>query len=148
MDNKVLMRIMHCRTDLQEQQKPLLDCEPVHVAVEVRWLAIDVLHDEVRNSILVFTRIQQSCNVRVLEIGQNLTLMPEEPQAALGKRCAVQQFNGDFFAETVIGSMCAVYLSHPTASDLRVNSIGAKILAHKPGALTGISLRMAPRTCR
>ena len=68
------------RADLGEEAQPVSDREPPVVAPGVDGLAVDILHGEVGNAIAGGTTVEDSRDVRVIEVGQDLAFSVEPLQ--------------------------------------------------------------------
>ena len=53
MDDQVLVGVLHCGADGQEQRQPLAAPTAVSFAEDVDRLPLDVLHDEIREAVSV-----------------------------------------------------------------------------------------------
>lgn len=76
-DDEVLMRVLYSRSDLPEQLQSFGDRKLARVAVVSDRLAFDEFHRKVRQSVFGHAAIQQSRDVRVIQIGQNLAFVAE-----------------------------------------------------------------------
>src|ERR1700752_3013454 len=77
MDHQALVRIFDRRTNRAEDAQPLGYGEPVLAAVLIEGAALNVFHYEVGMPVLSDTSVQQSSNIRVLQVSQDLPLGPE-----------------------------------------------------------------------
>src|SRR5262249_19786185 len=85
--------------------------------------ALDVLHDEVGQTIIGRAGIEQACDVGVIERGQNLTLAMESANDGLAVELATDDFDRNQLLIGVVGAGCQVDASHAAAADLAVEPI-------------------------
>src|SRR5690606_7249102 len=78
MNDQILVRIPNGIANLREKLKALPKVQVTAVAIAIDGFAFDVLHDEVRLAVFHLTGIQEACNVRMVQVCENLTLGPEE----------------------------------------------------------------------
>ncbi len=69
--------------------------ELVDVAIAADRFALYILHHEIRQAIVARASIDQPRDVWVVELRQNLPLVTEAPQDAVGIESAPDQFNRD-----------------------------------------------------
>jgi hypothetical protein len=72
MHHQVLVGILHGQTHSAEQAEPFFDGEPVGITVFVDRLSLDQLHDHIRKPVLGCPAVQQTGDVGMLQVGQNL----------------------------------------------------------------------------
>ncbi len=77
MDHETSVRIGDGVTDLTEESADLIAVEMPGFAPNVNGRALDILHDEVRDTLFGSTAIDQTGDIGVVEVGQDLAL-PQE----------------------------------------------------------------------
>ena len=87
--------------------------------------AIHVLQDEVRHPVGRRATVEETGDVRMSEIGENLPLVLESPQNGLGLESAAHDLDRDVFLIFLVVSRCEIDLPHPTVPELADDSVGA-----------------------
>ena len=120
MHHQVLVGVMHGGADLLEQPNPLLNPEPVAVAVPVDGNTIHELHHAVEPSILHDPAVQEASDVGMMEGGQDLSFLLEASGLLRGGDAVPEELQGDPLPEFAIGSLRQVHGPHsPSAQDFQ-----------------------------
>ena len=77
MDDEMLMGVLHRRAHLEKEREAGVDRQAVDVAVSIDGQAIDVLHHEIRCAVVRGPAIDQSRDVGVIEVREDLPLVTE-----------------------------------------------------------------------
>jgi len=79
MHNQTLMSILDCCTDGPEQFDAVSNIQSMFVTVFVDGQAINVLHNQVGQTIRCAARIQKVADIGVIQVCKDLTLLLEPP---------------------------------------------------------------------
>ena len=74
-----LVRRVHCRADLAHETEAILDGEVAFQAIAIDRYPLHVLHDQERPPVGSGAAVEQTCDVRVIELGEDLPLAVEPP---------------------------------------------------------------------
>jgi len=116
MDHQTLMRELHRPADFLDQAQAVGERQIACAAEFIDRLALDVFHDEIGLAVSRAAAVEQSCDVRMAEIGEDLPLAPY----ALGRiacRNAAQQLDRDVTMKTVVGALGEEHGAHAAAAD-------------------------------
>src|SRR5579864_4642534 len=102
MHDQVAMRAGDGLTDLQKETQPSSEVEPSVLTVDVQRLTLDILHHQEGATIRRGAAVQQTADIRVVEIGQDLALMTEAGQQILSVHAGPDQLDGDLFLEVIV----------------------------------------------
>src|SRR5262245_20296367 len=125
MDDEVLVRVRDRRAYLAEQFEAVTNRKPMRAAVLVDRLAIDVLHDEVRNTVVSCPTVEETRNIRMCKAGQDLPFVVETPQHGIRIHAALDHLDRDTQLELRVGALSEVDGAHPSAAKLADDAIGA-----------------------
>ncbi len=140
-DHEVLMRVRNRLAYFPEHRQSLDDREPAIVAVRGQRLTVDVLHDQIGQAIGGRAAVEQSRDIRVLEIGENLTLGPEPPHDRERVHAALDDFERDGVRKLAVGSRRQVHGPHAAAPEFSLDLVRTDPLTDdvafglEPGAL-------------
>ena len=134
--------------------EPLVDRQPLLVAVAIDRHALDELHHEVRLAVGGRAAVQQPRDVRMIQRGQRLALGLEPAHDAVGIRPRPDHLQRRLPPERGIGALGAIHHAHAARAHKRIHAPGADRRAdevHMAGgcqakALRGV--RPAPRESR
>jgi len=117
MDDQVLVGVLHRSADLPKELQPRCDRKTTLIGVFIDGSAFDQLHNEVRNAIVCGPSIEQACDIRVIERGENLTLVTE----ALNDRCGIEtashKLDSDFLLVNPIDASGPVHFTHSAVTN-------------------------------
>ena len=119
MDDQVLVGVLDRRADLAEEVQPRGGVQALRVAVVDDRLALDVLHHEVGQAVRRRAAVEQAGDVRVLEAGEDLPLVPEAPHDRLGVHAALEHLDRDALLELVVVADAEVHRAHAAAAESR-----------------------------
>jgi hypothetical protein len=88
MDDQVLVSVVYGGAEAAEKFQPLRDRQSVRLTIAIDGLAFDQLHHEVGKAILGCATVNESRDIRVLQTGQNLSLVLEALQDELSVEAA------------------------------------------------------------
>src|SRR3954463_6612308 len=114
MHHRVLVRKLNSPADLNKQFQTSVQSEPVFANKLGDRHAGNVFHDEIRQTILGRSRVDQPGDVRVLEPGQNLPLCLKPTKYLIGIGPTPEQFNRHLLFELPIGPGSEVNAAHST----------------------------------
>ncbi len=117
-DDEVLVRVLHRSPDGERELQALAHVEPLAVAVRVDRQPLDELHREVRLAGVGATAVQQACDPRVLEGGEDLALLFEASQRLLGGDAGAQQLERRPLLELAVVTLDEKHRAHAAAADL------------------------------
>src|SRR5579863_1765788 len=112
MHDEVLMGVMHRGTNDLKQLEPGRQVETVRITEGVDGEAIDVLHDNVDGSVRQGAAVQEMRDIRMIELGQDLTLDFESGLHSLPRRAAVNHLDSYLLLELGISALGEQNLSH------------------------------------
>ena len=112
--------------DLQKKPEPLRNCEPVGVGVLVDRLSFYVLHDEVRPTVIRHAAVHQSCDVRVVERGENLALGTEPLEHEIGVHAALDELDRDLLLILAVSPLGEIHGPHAAPADLTLHAVGSQ----------------------
>ena len=92
--------------------------------------ALDILHDEVRQIAGGRTAVQQPRDVRMIEIGENLTLVTKTLHHEISVHAALDEFYRHPFSELLVGALGEIDRAHAAASDLADDFVKADAIAN------------------
>src|SRR5262249_17996809 len=117
-DDEMAVRIFNCVAHREEEAQPLFDAEIVLRCVLCDPGPLDVLHDQVRSSVIAGTPVEESCNVRMLKTRQNLTLATEATQNKVGVEARMHQLDGNVRLVLFVVARGQIYSAHSAATEL------------------------------
>src|SRR5690242_9909341 len=91
------------------------------VAVLVDRLALDVLHDKVRQAAIGAARIEQAGNVGMIEHRENLALAAKPPYDFTRVQPTANDLDGNQLLEGIVGARRKIDIAHAAMSDLAKN---------------------------
>src|SRR3954469_14990913 len=103
MDYLFLVRVVNGIADWLKKFKPLDDCKLVTIAEGVKRLTFDVLHDEIGESIVRRSTIQQTSDVRVIERSENLSFFAKTAQDEIRVHSSLDEFYCSSLVEFIVG---------------------------------------------
>src|SRR5690606_17165319 len=114
------------------------------VAVAIDRHAVDVLHDEIGRAFRRGTAVQETRDVGMIEVGEDLAFA-EQPLFRLGiDEPVANELDGDLLAEALVRPFRQVNDAHPAAPEDADDAIGpdsqagrARFLHVRPRNLTG-----------
>ena len=118
------VRITDGRAYGPEQLQPLPDLELPRLAVRVDRRSVDVLHDEVGKSFLGGAAVEQTGDVGMVQLRQDLALLPEPAHHGAGVRVAPHQLDGDALAVLLVVPLGQVDGAHAAPPDLAQDPVG------------------------
>src|SRR5262249_7421579 len=122
-NDKILVRIMNCRADHAKKLEPL-DCRtPAGITIFVNRLAFDVLHNEVRQSVVGGSAVEQPGDVWMFQVGKYLTLVSEAGDDEIGIKPALDQLDGHLLVIMIVVPNRAIDCAHSAAADLFHNLV-------------------------
>ena len=117
MDDALLMGVLDCVADLNEQVETLVDTQPLAIAMLGDRDSRNVLHDEVRPAIIAHPRVEDPGHARMVHHGQCLTLGLETGDDLLRIHAQLDDFEGDSALDG-LGLLGEVDDAHPALADL------------------------------
>src|SRR5437016_564962 len=130
MDHQILMGVLQCRADLAKQHQALSSREPLGVAVLIDGAALDVLHHEIWKTIGSRAAFEQTRDVWMFQIGEDLPLHHEPTQDDVRVHAAVDELDGDLLAILIVSPNGKKDRAHPAAANLANDFVGANALAY------------------
>jgi hypothetical protein len=128
MDNEIAVGDINGRTDRAEQLESLPKAQGIRGAILVNRHTLNVFHHEVRNTVLGGTAVQQACDVRVFERGENLPFVPERSET-FGGSGVVRNLQRNDLAVFLVRTFREEYPSHAAAADLLDDAVGTESAA-------------------
>ena len=112
-----------------------MDAQAVAIAIEIDWLAFDVLHDDVRRAIGRHSTVQQLGDVRMIERGKDLTFDFETPSHMLRCEPSLDQLDRDQLLELMVGALCQDHFAHASRAQRLDDAIGTQHLSNVVASL-------------
>ncbi len=125
-DDQVLVRVLHGGADVTKELEARRGVEPVRVAVVDDRLPLDVLHREVRPAVRRAATVEQARDERMLEAGENLALVPEAADDAVGVHAALEHLDRDALLERVIVADAEIHGAHAAMTDFPNQAVRTK----------------------
>ena len=125
-DDQVLVRVLDGGADVTKELQARGGVEPVRVAVVDDRLAFDVLHREVRPAVRRAATVEQARDERMLEAGENLPLVAEAADDAVGVHAALEHLDRHALLERIIVADAEIHGAHAAMADLANQAIRAK----------------------
>ena len=122
-DDQVLVCVLHGGADLSKELQARGGVEPVCVAVLHDRLPFDELHREVRPSVRRAAAVEQSGDIRMLEAGEDLPLVPEAADDAVGVHAALEHLDRHALLERIIVANAKIDGSHAAMAELRNEAV-------------------------
>src|SRR4029453_19101978 len=129
MNNQIRMGKVNCGADFQKQLQSLTrrqllrDCKASHSCAD------NVVHDEVRQTIVSRACVEQPRDIWVIEFGQDLAFCSETAQD-LSRVCAsIQYLDRDLFLKLTVSALRQKYCAHPAAAKFTDDDIRAHALS-------------------
>ena len=127
-DDQVAVRVSDGITNLQEQREALIFIGSRLVDPIEQRNAVDLLHDKIWLAIVTRTAIEQLCDMRVLELGEDLPFTVEARHEIFGKNARLDQLDRHGMREISVISLGGIYRPHPADTDQAGNTIGPDTL--------------------
>src|ERR1051325_6761343 len=141
MYDQLLVGVLNRGSNWQHQPEFLLDGERARPAIFRNRLAVDVFHDQVRQTLGCGAAVQQASDVGMVEAGQDLALPPEAPDIHGRVQAAFDYFDGYSLLVLVVIADGLVDGSHAAVADDLGDAVGAETLPdHADTALPGEDL--------
>src|SRR5262245_55810016 len=125
-NDEMTMRVFDSRADRQKQSQPLLDAKLLFVGVLRNPGALNVLHHEVRSSILGGTAIEQPCDVRMLQSSKDLTFSLEAAKDEVRIKTGMHQFNSNVRLILLVVARSQINGPHSASTQLTYQAIRTK----------------------
>ena len=98
----------------------------MRVAVVIKRLAFDELHDEVRQAVVSCTAVKQARDVWMIEGGEDLSFSAKTPQNKIGVHAALHELDRDTHLEFPIDADCFIDRAHAAAPYFALDLISAQ----------------------
>ena len=98
----------------------------MRVAVVDDRLPFDVLHGEVRPAVRRAAAVEQAGDVRMLEAGENLPLVPEAADDAVGVHAALEDLDRHALLERIVVADAKIDGAHAAMTDLANEAVRTK----------------------
>src|SRR2546429_5251346 len=129
MNNQIPMSKLHRGADLQKQLQPLTRRQPFRDCKSSNRCADNVVHDEVRQTIVGRACIEQPRDIWVIEPRQDLAFRSEAAQDLSRVGASIQYLDRNLFLKLTISALCQEYCAHPTAAKFTDDDIRAHALS-------------------
>ncbi len=101
----------------------------MRVAIVVKRLALDVLHDEVGQAVFRRSTIQKPGDVGMIQGGQDLAFGAEATEDEVRVHAALDELDCRALVEFVVDANCFVDGAHAAAANLAFDPVGAQAAA-------------------
>ena len=116
-DDELAVRVLHRVAKRQDQADAIIDRELVRTGEIDNRRAVNVLHDKIGRAGFGAAAVQQSRDVRVVEIGENLAFLDETLDLFGCRTQPVNHLDGYLLLELVVRSFGEVDLAHTALAD-------------------------------
>src|SRR5690606_21111301 len=128
MHDEIAVGVLHGKTNLLEEMQALIDRQSLRVAVLCDRHALDVLHDEVGQTIFRHACVEQAGNAGMLEASENSPFSEEPLELGAGRETAVAH-HLERSALTHILPLDQVYGAHPALPDFPQDAVRPDLAA-------------------
>src|SRR5580698_2710976 len=97
------------------------------VAVAIDGQPIDVLHDEIGSAIGAHASVEETSNVGVVELGQDLTLGAKALSKEMSTEVSADDLQSNITFELAVGAMSEVNGAHAALTDFAVDAVIAEV---------------------
>ena len=129
MNDQVLMRIGDRRAHLAEELQALGRGQRIRVAVGVNRFALHVLHDEVGQSVIGRSAVDQARDVRMIELRQNLPFIAKPAEDVLGVEPAPNELDRNLLAIFVVRSRGQIDCAQAAPANFADDLVGTELPA-------------------
>ena len=105
-------------THLQKQAAARFNVKGLVTTVDVNGLAFDLFHDQERLPLWRATSVNQSRDVGMIQMGEDLSLAKEVAQQFRSVHATLDHLNGHMFLELIIVAASQIDSAHSAAPDL------------------------------
>lgn len=134
MNDEMLMRVLHGGADLPKKLQAFAHVELLLLAILIQRQPFDVFHHEVRSPVFGCAAVEQTRDVRMVQIGQNLPFVLE---AALQFFAAgAHQLDGDLLLELIVSAF-----GQPDRAHSAVRDFVAQLICAEFGIVRGTQRR-------
>src|ERR1051326_8526372 len=126
MNDGVSMSITDRGTHFPEQLQSFDQGNLVSCTILVNRHPLDMLHHEVGQTAVGCPPVEQTRNVRMIEAGQDLSLITETAEHCVGIHAAFDQLDRNKLFVLLVGSLSQIDRAHSTPADLPKDAVGAK----------------------
>src|SRR5215471_4671309 len=102
------------------------------IAIMVDRITLDIFKDDIRLSRGTYARIQQFCDIRMREAGNDCSFAPEAFLAAMAHESSAQKFHGRFALKSSVAAFGEPNASHASLADERNQPVGSYDLTGQP----------------
>ena len=126
-NHEILMRVLNGPANGLEQPEPSGDREPVGVTELIDGHPLDVLHHEVRSSVLRCPAVVELRDVGMMEARQNLSLEPEAPEDFVGVEPAADELQSYGLSEIVRLLHGEIHVAHSAPPERAHQPVGPDV---------------------
>ena len=141
MDDEPAMGVLHGLAHPAEQLHPCVNREAPPVAVRRDRLTVHEFHREVRPAVGVEAAVEEPCDGRVIELGENLPLAAEAHRGAVAVEAAPHELDRDDLSELAVGALGPIHDAHASTPQLVDHAIGTDASTHIERTLLGAAGR-------
>jgi hypothetical protein len=146
-DYQVLVRILHSGANSQEQPEPIVNRQLAGIAILVNRLALHQLHHQIRKSGIGRPSVQQARDVRVIEVGQDLSLGSELGKSKCSTQPLTDNFDRDLLFILLVGADAPIHRPHPALAH-QIDDFISSNSPPNPGVRQGsLKHRAGPQRC-
>ena len=131
MDDQVLMRVADRVADGGKELESAIEREVPCLAVAVDRLAFHELHCEIWESTRGDAAIDETCDARVLEQGEDAALLDEASHDTRGG--VLNELEGHPLVELAISAFAEEHSAHAAAADLAYDAEGSDAIGDRSG---------------
>src|SRR5262249_31586829 len=117
MHDQVLVSVLNRGANLLEQPQSLRDVESPVFAVFIDAPTVDVFHREVRRTVGSRAAVEQTRNIRVIEVRENLAFASQSGDDTVRQRATRNDFDRHALLELAIGALGEIDGPHTATPD-------------------------------
>ena len=133
MYDEVAMRVFDRGAHREQKPDAVRHWKLLCVAELVDGTSVHVLHHQVRVAVRADSAVQKPCDIRMIELGQDLALGAEPFREKLRAQVGAHHFQRRLLLELAVGAMGQVNRTHAARADLAVNPVFAESAALRSG---------------
>ena len=133
MDDKLLVRVIHCLAQRHKEPEFVFNRKRALVAETVDGHAIDQFHDKIGDSVAARTAVEQPSDIRVIEPRENLTFARKSNDGAPMPNSAVENLDCDSLRNLAVDTLGSKDRAHSASADLLTGDEWPESLAHASG---------------
>ena len=120
---------MNPRPHAAKELEPLADGHLPAAAIGVNGNSIDQFHDQVRGAVIVGAPVNQACDVRMIQLCQDLAFVAKAPQEELAADATADQLDGHLELVRSVIAPRTIHGPHATLAQQSGQAVSSKAAA-------------------